>query len=204
MNHYDLISWPYEYLTEKLHGEHRIEAVELLLLSPGDTVLDVPCGTGANFPLLHRRVGEHGRILGSDLSAGMLSRARAKTDAAGWDNVRLVRADASQLTASSLGVSHVDAVICMLGLSVIPEWEEAFARMYDVLRPGGRFVIMDLYLAGTALSGIANRYYGLVARAHSRRRFWEPLEQRVDRLERVDHAWFGGVARIVAGTKPPS
>lgn len=202
MNHYDLIAWPYEFLTELLHGRHRSEAVRLLRLEPGQTVLDVPCGTGANFPLLEERIGESGHVYGSDFSGGMLARARAKVTKAGWGNVTLVEADARALSPDVVGTPTVDAVICMLGLSVIPDWEVAFERMYDLLRPGGRFVIMDLYLDGKPTSGVANTYYEVIARAHSRRRFWEPLERHVTDLEVIEHPWFGGVAKIVAGTRP--
>jgi ubiquinone/menaquinone biosynthesis C-methylase UbiE len=201
MNHYDVISRPYEYFTEKLHGGHRREAIELLRVGPGQTVLDVPCGTGANFPLLEPRLGPIGQILGVDYSKGMLARARSKIGRFGWENVRLQQADARVLTAEQLGSPEIDAVICMLGLSVVPEWELAFGRMYDLLRPGGRFVAMDLFLDGKTTSWIANKYYGLIAQAHSTRRFWEPLEQRVDDFETIEHEWFGGVAKIVAGTK---
>ncbi|MGH8861064.1 MAG: class I SAM-dependent methyltransferase [Jatrophihabitantaceae bacterium] len=203
IHHYDLISWGYEYFTEKLHGGHRIEAIELLRLANGQTVLDVPCGTGANFPLLEERVGAVGRILGCDYSPGMLARARAKVTRPGWDNVRLLETDARAVTPELLGSPTVDAVICMLGLSVVPDWELVFQRMYDVLRPGGRIVVMDLYLDGKRTSWLADRYYRLIAQAHSTRRFWEPLEKRVHDFEVIEHQWFGGVAKIVAGTKPP-
>ncbi len=202
VHHYDLISPGYEYFTEKLHGGHRVEAIELLRLESGQTVLDVPCGTGANFPLLEQRVGPIGQILGCDYSQGMLARGRAKITKAGWDNIRLVQADVRTLTPQMLESPTIDAVICMLGLSVVPDWELSFEKMYDVLKPGGRFVAMDLYLAGKATSPVANGYYRVIAQAHSTRRFWEPLEQRVQDFESIEHQWFGGVAKIVAGTKP--
>lgn len=202
IQHYDLISWGYEYFTEKLHGRHRIEAIELLRLERGQTVLDVPCGTGANFPLLQDRVGSSGQIIGCDYSAGMLARGRAKVIKAAWDNTRLVQADARALTPELLGCPPVDAAICMLGLSVVPDWELAFERMYALVKPGGRFVAMDLFLEGKTTSWLANRYYRVIAQAHSTRRFWEPLERHVADFETIEHPWFGGVAKIVAGTKP--
>jgi ubiquinone/menaquinone biosynthesis C-methylase UbiE len=201
-HHYDLISWGYEYFTEKLHGGHRLEAIDLLRLQAGQTVLDVPCGTGANFPLLEPRIGASGHICGCDFSAGMLARGRSKVAAAGWENLTLVQADARVLTPELLGSPTIDAAICMLGLSVVPDWELAFERMYDLLKTGGRFVVMDLYLQGKRTSWLADRYYRIIAQAHSTRRFWEPLERRVEDFEKIDHKWFGGVARIVAGTKP--
>ena len=66
MQHYDVFAWVYEYGTEKLHGRHRIEAIDLLRLRPNASVLDVPTGTGANeveHPL------EHVRPVGHDAQA---------------------------------------------------------------------------------------------------------------------------------------
>jgi ubiquinone/menaquinone biosynthesis C-methylase UbiE len=202
MQHYDVFSWFYEWGTEKLHGRHRREAIDLLRLEPGATVLDVPTGTGASIPLLRSRVGAAGRVVAVDYSPGMLARARSKVVQAGWDNVDLVEADARKLSGDLLDVERVDAAICMLGLTVVPEWREVFQRVFDLVRPGGRVAVMDLYLDGKRTSGVANTYYRLLAQADSRRRVWEPLAEQARDLVTVDHDWFGGVARIVAGTKP--
>jgi ubiquinone/menaquinone biosynthesis C-methylase UbiE len=204
MEHYDVFSRFYEYGTEKLHGGQRLEAIELLRLQPGATVLDVPTGTGANLPLLIERIGPTGRICGIDYSKGMLAKAQAKVAQAGWDNVELIEADARQLDAEMVGRTQFDAAICILGLSVVPDWADVFERMFDLVRPGGRVAVMDLYLDGKRSSGVANTYYKLLARADQRRRFWEPLDQHVDDLEVIDHNWWGGVARVIGATKPPT
>jgi ubiquinone/menaquinone biosynthesis C-methylase UbiE len=203
MQHYDVFSWVYEYGTEKLHGGHRLQAIQRLRLQPGATVLDVATGTGANFPLLIERIGASGRIYAIDSSPGMLARARSKVTDAGWDNVDLIEADARTLDPQLAGLDQVDAAICMLGLSVVPDWRDVFQRMFDLVRPGGRIVVMDLFLDGKRLSSVANTYYQLLAKADSRRRFWEPLAQQVNDFEIIDHNWFGGVARIASGTKGP-
>jgi ubiquinone/menaquinone biosynthesis C-methylase UbiE len=202
MQHYDVFSWVYESGTELLHGRHRREAVELLRLRRGQTVLDVPTGTGASLPLLRERVGPYGRVVGVDYSPGMLSKARSKVTDAGWSNVDLVEADARTLDSELVGTDRVDAAICMLGLSVVPDWRNVFQRMFDLVRPGGRVTVMDLYLDGRVDSGIANTYYRLLAQADQRRRFWEPLAEQATDVQTIDHTWFGGVARIVGGTKP--
>jgi ubiquinone/menaquinone biosynthesis C-methylase UbiE len=202
MQHYDVFAWFYEWGTEKLHGRHRREAIELLRLRPGATVLDVPTGTGASIPLLRSGVGAAGRVVAIDYSPGMLARARAKVTKAGWDDVDLVEADARKLSGDLLGVDRVDAAICMLGLTVVPDWREVFQRVFDLVRPGGRIAVMDLYLDGKWTSGVANTYYRMLAQADSRRRVWEPLAEQADDVRTIDHNWFGGVARIVAGTKP--
>jgi ubiquinone/menaquinone biosynthesis C-methylase UbiE len=202
MQHYDVFAWFYEWGTEKLHGRHRREAIDLLRLEPGATVLDVPTGTGASIPLLRSRVGASGRVVAVDYSPGMLARARSKVVQAGWDNVDLVEADARKLSRDLVGVDGVDAAICMLGLTVVPDWREVFQRVFDLVRPGGRIAVMDLYLDGKRTSGVANTYYRLLAQADSRRRVWEPLAEQADDVQTIDHDWFGGVARIAAGTKP--
>ena len=202
LQHYDVFSWFYDATTEPLHRQHRIDAVELLDLAPGQTVLDLPCGTGANFPFLNLAVHRTGRIIGLDASPGMLMRARAKIGRAGWEHVTLVEADARTLRPELLGVPKVDAVISMLGFTVIPDWELVFERTYDLLEPGGRYVVMDLFLEGKRTSRLADAFFRVAARADSTRRFWEPLERRVHDFELHDSACFGGVARTVAGTKP--
>ncbi len=58
----------------------------------GDTVLDVGCGTGLCLPLLQRKVGASGVIVGIDESEQMLQVAGERVAAHGWDNVRLVAA----------------------------------------------------------------------------------------------------------------
>jgi len=200
--HYDTFSHFYDLVTEPVHRRHRFEVAELLHLGPGDTVLDVPCGTGANFPILRTLVGAAGRVVGCDVSPGMLTRARRRIDAAGWDNVDTIEGDARLLTREMLGAPRVDAVVSMLGMTVMPDWEDVFARTWDLLDPGGRYVVMDLYLAGARSSRVADTFFRLVAQADSTRRFWEPLEARVPDFTCRDDPRFGGVARIVAGTKP--
>ncbi|UPM44014.1 class I SAM-dependent methyltransferase [Halocatena salina] len=74
----------------------RARAVDALELSRGDTVVELGCGTGANFPLLRKRVGPSGRVVGVDLTPAMLQRARRRVERAGWDNITLLRGDAGQ------------------------------------------------------------------------------------------------------------
>jgi ubiquinone/menaquinone biosynthesis C-methylase UbiE len=198
----DVFSLVYDVTLGPIHRQHRIDAVELLHLRTGQTVLDVPCGTGANFPFLNLGVGRSGQIVGCDYSPGMLARARAKIEKAGWDHVKLVETDARLITRDLLGTLKIDAVICTLGMSVMPDWELVFERTYDLLEPGGRYVVMDLFLEGKRTSRFADAFSKVIANADSTRRFWEPLEARVLDYETREDPCFGGVALTVAGTKP--
>ncbi|MGR9073739.1 MAG: methyltransferase domain-containing protein, partial [Gammaproteobacteria bacterium] len=64
--------------------KYRRRAVECLNLSPGDTVIDLGCGTGLCFPLLIDKVGPEGLLIGVDMSSEMLSRASVRVKRAGW------------------------------------------------------------------------------------------------------------------------
>src|ERR1700727_2697156 len=68
----------------------RLRAVQALGLRTGDTVIDIACGTGLNFPLLQKAVGPGGRIVGVDLTDAMLARAQDRIKARGRRHVRLV------------------------------------------------------------------------------------------------------------------
>src|SRR3990172_12612029 len=70
----------------------RRQAVRLLALKQGDVVLDVACGTGLSFPHIQERIGPQGQLIGVDLSAEMLAKAREKVTQAGWRNVTLIYA----------------------------------------------------------------------------------------------------------------
>lgn len=76
-------------------GERRMRrrAVDLLDLHPGDTVVELGCGTGMNHPLLARAVGPDGHVVGIDLSAGMLERAQRRADREGLTQVALRQGD---------------------------------------------------------------------------------------------------------------
>lgn len=71
----------------------RRRAIAAMDLAPGDTVVDMGTGTGANLTLLRNAVGPEGRVIGVDISPRMLDRARTRVDEAGWANVALVEGD---------------------------------------------------------------------------------------------------------------
>ena len=76
-------------------GGVRAGCVRALDLDPGDTVVEFGCGPGVNIPALREAVGPAGHVVGIDLSGEMLARARALVDRRGWENVSIVRADAT-------------------------------------------------------------------------------------------------------------
>jgi ubiquinone/menaquinone biosynthesis C-methylase UbiE len=210
MGWYDLFSRVYDKSLEPLYVESRAAAVEALRLRPGQVVLDVPCGTGASFPGIREAIGDDGLLVGVDRSTGMLARARARIERAGWSNVVLGEADVhaidhamiSELAEIAGREFAIDRVHVFLGLTAFDRWQEAFARLWDVLAPGGRFVIVDVHAERPSLQG---RMVNLVARADIRRRVWEPLESAAvgrERRELPSLPQHGGSLVLAAGDKP--
>jgi ubiquinone/menaquinone biosynthesis C-methylase UbiE len=138
-----------------LYADARARAIELLDLRPGARVLDVACGTGANFALIEQRIGPSGDLVGVDVTPQMLDHAGARVARAGWSNVRLREGDVCELGTARPG-EPFDAAVCTLGLSVIPQWQRAWEAMVSSVRPGGRLAIMDAgYPEGDARRGDA-------------------------------------------------
>ena len=132
----------------------RVTGISALRLHPGTVVVDIGCGTGLNFPLLHQAVGSTGRIIGVDSSAEMLAQARAKASRNGWENVDLVCADATTLTPAQLGQRSAEdggegvaeAVLFTYSLSLMRDWPAAWRAATTAARPGARVAVVDMAL----------------------------------------------------------
>lgn len=105
-------------------------------IGPNDRVLDIGCGTGHVTREAARRAS-HGQVLGIDLSAPMLDRARA--DAAGVPNLRFERGDAQVHPFPDGGF---DVAISRGGVMFFGDMVAAFANILRALRPGGRLAFI--------------------------------------------------------------
>lgn len=172
----------------------RREAISKLRLKPGDTVVDIGCGTGLNFQLLHQAVGERGKIIGVDLSDEMLNQARQRVAANQWENVQLVCADASLFDFPE----SVDAVLSTYAMTLVPECGHVVINASESLSPRGRFVVLDM--AWPRYCPLWWRYilfflhsYG-VSEDVLRRRPWElvqkAMEENLTDITRKSY-WFG-------------
>lgn len=118
----------------------RRRAAELAGAAPGAGVLDLGCGSGANFDALEARIGDRGRLIGFDYSPGMLAAAEALAARRGWRNVELVQGDAARM---ELPAASLDGAISTLALSAMPDHRAAIERVHAALRPGARFCVLD-------------------------------------------------------------
>ncbi|MEF8776082.1 MAG: methyltransferase domain-containing protein [Haloarculaceae archaeon] len=138
-------------------GSWRERAAEALELDPGDTVVEMGCGTGANLPYLRERVGAQGRVVGMDLTGGMVVMARRRVARAGWANVHCCRADATTLPLAR----EVDAILATFVVGMLPDPGGTVVDWLDRLVPGSRLVLMDAAPTERTLARPLNVPFGL-------------------------------------------
>jgi len=185
---------------------HRRRAVEALRLRPGDSVVEVGCGTGLNFPLIEQEIGPEGRIVGVDLTDAMLARAQRRIETNGWRNIRLVQADGAEFEFP-IGV---DAILATYAHSLLPECRQVIDHGAAALSAGGRWVVLDLKVPDNtpgwlAALGIATaRRFGSLDEWIVRRP-WEDVRVAMDDTL-ADFSWTDllfGTAYIAAGSRGP-
>jgi ubiquinone/menaquinone biosynthesis C-methylase UbiE len=107
--------------------------------APGESVLDVGCGTGATVLELAERTGPTGHVVGLDISQVMLARARSRVAEAGFGTVELVCADA-QVAALPAAAHHL--VHSRFGVMFFSDPVAAFANLRSTLRSEGRLAFV--------------------------------------------------------------
>lgn len=139
--HYDFTANLY-YLIGFREWAYRKKAVAALELQPGDTVVEIGCGTGLNFGLLQKSVGPQGKIIGVDLTDRILDRARKRIAEAGWSNVELVQAAA----ATYEFLTGVAGILSTFALTLVPQFDQVIQLGASALAPRGRWVVCDFKL----------------------------------------------------------
>lgn len=136
---YDSSIWIYRLAGMRI-DHYRRETVNALSLKQGDTVIDLACGTGLNFPFLYDAVGQEGKIIGVDLTDSMLEQAEVRVRENGWRNVELVQADLAQYTFPI----SASGILSTLAITLVPEYDDVIRRGSAALLPGGRFAVFDI------------------------------------------------------------
>ena len=110
-------------------------------LGEGERVVDVGCGAGIDTIIAGRMVGATGRVIGVDMTADMLERARTGVAEARLDHVELREGYGESLPVED---GWADVVISNGVLNLMPDKRAALGEMARVLRPGGRLQIGDI------------------------------------------------------------
>jgi ubiquinone/menaquinone biosynthesis C-methylase UbiE len=117
----------------------RRSAVARLELRPGQTVIDVGCGTGLSLPLLVDAVGRRGHVIGIEQSPDMLERARGRVRSSGWRQVELLESPVESARIPRLA----DAALFHFTHDILQR-PEAVATVIAALKPGAMVVASGL------------------------------------------------------------
>jgi arsenite methyltransferase len=191
-------------------------------VKPGETVLDLGSGAGIDAFLASREVGPEGRVIGVDMTASMIHRARQNAASGGYRNVEFRLGEIENLPVAD---ASVDVIISNCVINLSPDKPRVFAEAFRALKPGGRLVVSDLVLTkpiSDAVRQSIEAYVGCIAGASLRDDYLElvreggfsdvtVLEQRgygqdgpLPEIVLEERAWDAVASVKVLGVKPPN
>ncbi len=124
------------YIVDAFMPDYSRRLVEAAAIKSGDRVLDIACGTGVMTRLAANNTGPEGLVVGFDLNAGMLARARASGVTAAAIDWR-----EGSVTEMPFADASFDLMLCQHGLQFFPDKAAALSEMHRVLAPGGRLLV---------------------------------------------------------------
>jgi ubiquinone/menaquinone biosynthesis C-methylase UbiE len=139
-------AWLYDslarwFVSRGREQEFRQTIVDLAQLQPGETVLDVGCGTGTQALLAYERVGETGRVCGIDPSVQLLAGARRKAARRGLP----INFQSGGIEQLSFPDQSFDVVLSTFMMHHLPDdlKRQGLSEIARVLKPGGRLLVVD-------------------------------------------------------------
>jgi ubiquinone/menaquinone biosynthesis C-methylase UbiE len=153
---YGAIDEPSRAVADKLYSAEELAGVPALAvdhalgvanhlrharIEPGDTVLDLGCGSGIDSILAARRTGPSGRVFALDFLPEMLERTATAAEQADLDNVEPIEGEMEEIP---LPDASVDVVLSNGVINLSPRKARVLAECARVLRPGGEFCVADV------------------------------------------------------------
>lgn len=196
---YDLLAAPYEWID----GRRLVRrAIAELRLDAGDTAVALGTGTGWSLPLLAEAVGPSGRVVGVDLSEGMLRRARVRVERAGV-------ADRADLTVADMRTvelpADTDGVLAAFSAEMVSDHDQLVEHLIGQVGPGTRIAFTGLrdpsgwpdWLVAAAVT--LNRAFG-TRQFHRQLTPWRSILEGLD--DTAYHEDFGGAVYLAVGSTP--
>ncbi|MBM4402504.1 MAG: methyltransferase domain-containing protein [Candidatus Cloacimonetes bacterium] len=121
-----------QFTMYKLTSEYLVDLVQI---SPGETIVDLACGTGITTTSALVRIGRTGEIFAIDMSGAMLEKAKLNVRA---ENIEFIQARSERI--ARVIPRKVDCVICNSAFWQFPQKEQTLRGIRQILKPEGRFV----------------------------------------------------------------
>jgi demethylmenaquinone methyltransferase / 2-methoxy-6-polyprenyl-1,4-benzoquinol methylase len=157
---FDSVAGKYDLMNDLMSlGIHRFWKKFTLMhtgLTEGMIALDVAGGTGDLAEALAKQVGKSGSVILTDINASMLSEGRNKLlDKGSFNNITLIQSNAEELPFED---NTFDCITIAFGLRNVTNKEEALKSMLNVLKPGGKLLVLEFSKPNELLTPLYDFY----------------------------------------------
>ncbi|MFC1903220.1 arsenite methyltransferase [Chloroflexota bacterium] len=143
----------------------------LASLEEGEVVMDLGSGGGFDCFLAANAVGESGKVIGVDMTAEMIERARENARKSDYKNVEFRLGEIEHLPVAD---NSVDVVISNCVINLSHDKGQVFKEAYRALKPGGRIMVSDIVLLKElpdVIKSSIEAYVGCVAGATTKKEY---------------------------------
>ncbi len=149
---------------------------EFALIKEGETVVDLGSGAGNDVFVARAYTGDSGKVIGIDMTESMIAKAEANRKKLGYANVEFYLGEIENMPLEN---NTADVVISNCVLNLVPDKKSAFAEIYRITKPGGRFCISDIVIKGEMpekLQKSAELYAGCISGALQEEEYLEIIK----------------------------
>ncbi len=189
-------SFPILYEVDAFFGRarensiYRRKAIASLNLNNNSTVLDVACGIGYNFKIIENYLQNKGKLVGVDISSESLKLAKKRTVKNKWTNIELVNVSITDYEPRIL----FDAILCTLSLEIIPDYKAAIDKIFNALKPQGKFAMIGMKLSSQMPYKLLNPIFGWtfrLGRIDLNRDIVAYIESKFNKIDDYEECYFG-------------